>query len=335
MARRARVQSIEALRTFRTALIKFAETVSSALDEADGDVRRTQDWLKPDRAGHWGREIRKRHETLTHARSALQRKKNMSTALGDAPSAVEEEIAYNHAKRRVEEAEAKLQAVRRWSQKLDREARNFQAPVRNLGITLQTDIPRALAALDHMIAALEQYARSATLSQQESVASEPAEPTPLPDPAQLRAAAPANTTRRVLRLGETSFAWHGPPLDSAPLSALLADLPQVPPAEDARVVVSPETRTRRRCFLVRSDPADAQDSGWYLGDWEGGAPPTAPPADACEAIPMADLLAAQPALARLLDLPAGYLIVFDDGRPRALIDPLNLQRWPTDPEAPA
>src|SRR5688572_27632232 len=75
MGERAAVESVEALRHFRAALWKFAETANSALADAEGEISRTMSWLEREQPTYWEGQIRKRHELVERCKDAVRMKK--------------------------------------------------------------------------------------------------------------------------------------------------------------------------------------------------------------------------------------------------------------------
>ena len=73
MADSAKVRSIEALRDFKVALKDFEETAKLALGEAQHEVQRALGWLQNDRVMHWKRELRRRQNRWSDAKSELMR----------------------------------------------------------------------------------------------------------------------------------------------------------------------------------------------------------------------------------------------------------------------
>ena len=67
----AHVTSVEALESFRTALIRFLEKAKISLDEVSDEVTRTRVWLEGDQSMYWKREIRKFTRKLEDAKQAL------------------------------------------------------------------------------------------------------------------------------------------------------------------------------------------------------------------------------------------------------------------------
>src|SRR6478609_6022587 len=63
----ARITSLEALETFRSALIIFLTVSRRSCDEVVQEVRRTRLWLQQDQRQHWEHQIRKRRKLLDAA----------------------------------------------------------------------------------------------------------------------------------------------------------------------------------------------------------------------------------------------------------------------------
>ena len=157
MSEFARVDSVEALKAFRIALCKFAETVRIGLSEAESELHRTAIWLRQDQQTYWKGQVQKRRELVTRAKIALAQKRDQKTPLGGRYSCVDEERALAAAVRRFEEAEQKLANVRRWMRQLDEEAFNYKGVTQGLQEAVDHGIPVALAQLDTMLEALGAY----------------------------------------------------------------------------------------------------------------------------------------------------------------------------------
>jgi hypothetical protein len=165
----ARVDSIDALRHFRIALFKFQEVANSALADVDGELHKTQSWLDNEQQNYWQSQIRKRHEILERAKEALRMKKLFKDSSGRIPSAVDEEKAVRLAQVRIEEAQSKFAACKKYSRVLQHEIQNYKGTVQRFATTVEADIPTAAAALDGMIAMLEQYVMLAPGDMQSNV----------------------------------------------------------------------------------------------------------------------------------------------------------------------
>lgn len=342
MSGQARVESVEALKKFRAALCKFAETAGVSLDEAEAEIQRTRQWVSHDQQSHWKRQLQKRTELYTRAKSALTRKKLMKTPLGGRYSTTEEEKALAVAERRLEEARQKIENVRKWRRVLDDESRSYQAVAQGVSLMLQADLPSALAQLDNMIAALEAYAVSAAPAEQRSVAEEEEESGYRPEPVEsmargapvagdvdaewferLRSQTPEPTVRAATPVGTLAFQWAVAGNADALRHALSAlSLPREPVDANTKVVLARGVWDCERIYLERVEPASTDDSGWYIGIAEDT------PVSGCDAVRVADLLARRPDLDAVLQLAVGYLVVLDGASLAAVLDPQGVRRGP-------
>src|SRR4051794_2107694 len=127
MSEQAKVEDLGAFGQFRVALLKFAQAAGASLINAESDISRTRTWLEGEQRSHWETQLRKRMEAVTRARDAVRQKKLYKDAGGRVPSAVEEEKALAKCVAVMEEAQHKLEAIRRWVPRLEREAGNYRS----------------------------------------------------------------------------------------------------------------------------------------------------------------------------------------------------------------
>lgn len=163
----AKVISIDALREFRAALIDFADTGRGALGEAISDVQRTAWWIEHDMRDHWQRELKSRQNKLSEAKTDLAR------AQMQQKSDVIERKAVLAATRRVEEAEDKLRAIKRWVVAMEREKMLFRGQCAQMSGSIDGELPKTIAWMERMIDSLQQY-----VSLQAPQTAPPAEPPP-------------------------------------------------------------------------------------------------------------------------------------------------------------
>lgn len=157
MSDSAHIDDIDALKLFRRALWKFAEVANVALGDAESEMQRVLLWLETEQRSYWQHQLRVRHEALQKAKDALRQKKLYKDSTGKYPSAVDEEKAVALAQRRLEEAETKLAAVRRYIPRLQREIQLYKGATQRFATTVQVDLPSAVHALDRITAKLEEY----------------------------------------------------------------------------------------------------------------------------------------------------------------------------------
>jgi hypothetical protein len=166
MSESAHIESIDALRHFRVALIKFAESAMSALGDAESDMINRLRWLENEQLSFWQLQIRRRHDELERAKEALRMKRLFRDSAGRTPHAVEEEKAVRLAQVRLEEAELKLANVKKYARILQKEIEVYKGLVQRLATTLQSEMPVAAAMLDGFVMTLENYIMLAPADQQ-------------------------------------------------------------------------------------------------------------------------------------------------------------------------
>jgi len=344
------VESFEALKRLRAALCKFAEVVGAGLAEADADLQRERNWINLDRPTYWQAEAKKRAEALAKAKIALVGKKFQTTPLGGRPSCVEEEKELAKAMRRVEEAERKLASVRHWRRRFDEEFFSYQGVTSSLSQALVGDIPNAVARLDNMLTALEAYAASTAPELQGSLAASeagagpgleaetgsmaraaPSQPQDLSQYARLRALTPSVAQRDAVLLAKPPEGWrlgNGQTL-TWPAELERLALPRAPVATGDKIILARAAADQQRIYLERLAVAGAGDSGWYIGSIDEVAAPV------YDAVCVADLLAARPDLAPLLNMPPGCLIVLDGATVATVLDADDKRLWPEAETGPS
>jgi hypothetical protein len=155
-ANAANVTSLDALRGFRAALVKFAAEVEAAIVALELEARRPMEWVEDDRSRYWPQQVRKASEQVSEARLALERCE-VRISSEDPKYCYDERKALERAKRRLQLAEEKTQAVRRWRAQMHKETEEFQMQVARLKQYLEYDLAKALATLDRITAALDRY----------------------------------------------------------------------------------------------------------------------------------------------------------------------------------
>src|SRR4051812_40439931 len=143
MSEGARVEDVELLRAMRAAMVKFAEAAGVSLADAESEAARTLMWLEMEQRQFWQTQVRKSTEAVARAADAVRMKKIYKDASGRQSSAVDEEKALAIAKRRLEEAQWKAEAVRRAIPKLQREILLYKGQAQRLATTVQSDVPLA------------------------------------------------------------------------------------------------------------------------------------------------------------------------------------------------
>lgn len=330
----ARVQSIDAIRMFRAALIKFAESGNVALTSADSDIDRTLSWLEREQSVYWANQVRKRHEMVQRCEDAVRQKRLFKGFDGREQSAVDEMKALSNARRMREEAEQKVVAVKRAVQVLQKESQMYRGRVQKLATTLQQDIPNAVRMLDSMVMQLENYLAIETAGEglpmaeaAESIAQAAGgrkagyerlrEATPGAE--QRKAAPPRNLSADDPFFGSWAAGVIEPWQHEA-LKTLAIERQPIDP--DERVVVARDSWLRPRVYLERQQPAFDGDTGWFVGPVD-----PAEKKQEYDALRAGDLIAARPDLLDVLSMPVGFLVVLDNGGPAAILDGAGLDVW--------
>lgn len=155
MSQAARVTSIEALVDFRADLCVFAEKAQEVLLDVQMAIQHTQHFVD-DQGKLWQQEERRAEDAVAQAKTELARCKMIK--IGDrTPDTTEQEAALRRAQYRLDHAQQKLAAVRRWGPGLKRAAEEYLGPARQLSGFLEGEHPRALALLQEKIQTLEAY----------------------------------------------------------------------------------------------------------------------------------------------------------------------------------
>jgi hypothetical protein len=136
MNQSANVTSIDAVRAFRTALVKFEENARDAVISLELEIRRA-----------------------VQARNALERCQ-LKYGSEEAPSCYEQKKDYERAKRRLRYCEDQVRKVKQWAQIIRQELTQFDGQKAQMTVCIDTDLPRAIAAIGNMLNALERYAQA-------------------------------------------------------------------------------------------------------------------------------------------------------------------------------
>jgi hypothetical protein len=180
----ANVASIDAIRTFRAALIRFAEEVAETLVLLDLEINRGKDHIEHDRMAYWPQQVRNAWDEIATARVALHQRRAVSVA-GHRPACDEEKKDLANAQQRLQLAQDKVEVVRNWCRKLNQEIEEYQGRVGHFQRLTEFELPRAVAALDQMLGALDAYtavgtARGDAARKKESIARADKQPEPTP-----------------------------------------------------------------------------------------------------------------------------------------------------------
>ncbi len=151
----AHVHSLEKLLDFQAGIATYAHQAKEALCSIEMDIRRTLEWIE-ERLQFWQKEVRRAEEEVFKAKQELARRKLIR--VGDRPAdTTEQEIALAKAQQRLNYAEEKRAACRRWLRDLPEAINEYQAYAVNYQTILESDVPRMNAFLDRKMDLLEAY----------------------------------------------------------------------------------------------------------------------------------------------------------------------------------
>ena len=153
----ARVTSINVLPLLAASMQKFRGEAANAVDDIESEVRRALEWIHHDRKEYWTHAARLAQEKLNEAKIQLQQAMTMRRVADRQPSCIDEKRALDRAKRRLERATQKIQAVRHWQGVLDRMADDLRRSRTQFDAWLTNDMSRAVVALNDMSESLVAY----------------------------------------------------------------------------------------------------------------------------------------------------------------------------------
>jgi hypothetical protein len=173
MSDQVKVSSIDALEAFRADLIQYVEKARVALEDAEGEVRRTRTWLDVDRTNHWTRQMKQRIKHLEQAEAELYN----ATITRPKESHSFHKMAVAKAKRDVEEAEQKILVLKKWRQTFDNRVTPMLRQLDPMFFLVGRHLPKGIHSLGESIKALQAYA-------EKGPAAKPAAPVVEADPAE-------------------------------------------------------------------------------------------------------------------------------------------------------
>lgn len=187
MTESANVRSVDAIRYFHAAVLKFQEEARLCVSALEMQMLRFLGWIERERPGFWKREIENCYRELSEARVRLHqcRMKKM----GDyKPTCFEETKDLERAKRALEYSQKQVPVVKHWIIQTHHEANEYHGRSAQLTQMIERDIPQLLALLHQAVDWLEAYqqvqfagstesfAAPATSSEQQQVTQDEADP---------------------------------------------------------------------------------------------------------------------------------------------------------------
>ncbi|MEM7010320.1 MAG: hypothetical protein AAF585_02450 [Verrucomicrobiota bacterium] len=172
---KANITNLDALDSFRSALIRFLEKAKISLDEVGDEVTRTRVWLNSEQSQYWKTEIRKYSRKLEDAQQAL-----FSAELSEMRESSSFEQRQVQAMRsRLRNGEDKLRTVQKYSRNYDAAVEPLGKSVDRLRSFFEHEMPKAMLFLNNAIKALDDYAR---MNQPTQSGSDPKPPPAAADP---------------------------------------------------------------------------------------------------------------------------------------------------------
>jgi hypothetical protein len=153
MADRAQVTSVEAIESFRSALIIYLSKTRPALEEMSNEVLRARQWLQNDQRRLWENEMKVRTKKLERAKAELF---SVSMSKMQTVSSAQQ-LLVHRAEAAFEEAQKKLAILKKWDRELENRSEPLVKQVDQFQSFVTAEMPRAIAYLNQVIRALEAY----------------------------------------------------------------------------------------------------------------------------------------------------------------------------------
>ena len=156
MKQAANVKSIDALREFRLELKRYLEAMNHVLESLRMESNKAMGWVEQDRVRYWPRSAKAASDEVVEAKNALLRCK-MAAMEGQPKSCIDEKKEVERATNRLRHCERMVKTTRSWRHKMRHATEEFDGKAARLAHYVESDLPKAIAALDRMIQALEKY----------------------------------------------------------------------------------------------------------------------------------------------------------------------------------
>jgi hypothetical protein len=157
MSSQVDVKSLDDLKGFRAALVRFRSGATMELDRAESAIKDTHAWLAERRA-HWRAEARRWSRAVEKAEGDLQHCESAEDNDDDRGNDCDDERrALAKAERCLEEAEHEIMLVDQAQRAVEEAARNYQVQAGRLRTELGRNVPNAATYLETQIQRLETY----------------------------------------------------------------------------------------------------------------------------------------------------------------------------------
>ncbi len=153
----AKVYDVDAIRSFRVALVKFIEVINVALSDADSDVLRTLHWIELQQVPYWQQQIRKRQELVTRCKDAVRQKELYKDATGRTQNAFDERKALKKAEASLVVAQEKFERSKSWVRRLQRQHQEFRGQTSKLQMFVTGELGHTVVKLGNLATLIQQY----------------------------------------------------------------------------------------------------------------------------------------------------------------------------------
>ncbi len=156
MAESANVRSIDAVKNFHAAVVRFQEEARLSISSLEMQLLRFVGWMERDRPTFWKREIEMCYREMSEWRVRLHQCKMRK--MGDfKPTCFEEKKALEKAKKDLEHAQKQIPIVKHWTNSAHHEANEYHGRASQMTQMIERDIPMLLAMLHQVVDRLEAY----------------------------------------------------------------------------------------------------------------------------------------------------------------------------------
>ena len=139
---------IDALKGLREALVRYRHAQREVAGRGDDEIKLVRASLEA-KAGRWRAQL----EQCQAEFGACQER--AAQAAADGPVAGDDPVDCSGYARAVEQCGERLEQIRRWQQRIDAQASEFQGPASRFGDLLENDLPRTEEHLLALIRSLE------------------------------------------------------------------------------------------------------------------------------------------------------------------------------------
>ncbi|TWT34087.1 hypothetical protein KOR34_39230 [Posidoniimonas corsicana] len=153
----ANVKSTDAILAVKAAVAGFAKQSSDGLDELTSEIRRTVEWLEHDRPAYWKERVRRAYDKVGEAKDDLQRCLTFQASESHRPSCTEQRVALRRAQEFLKHCQEKQARVKHWNREVAHELHEYHGRVAGLRTVVEADAPAAIAVLERLVTAIEEY----------------------------------------------------------------------------------------------------------------------------------------------------------------------------------